>query len=109
MKLDERVDIFLIDEKRLPKEEETELDDDELNFEFFDGEVIEVDRLVAEQIFLSLPFKVLCSETCRGICPGCGVNLNLEPCRCKTDSKGSAFAKLESLKSKLPDAKIPED
>lgn len=38
--------------------------------------------LLREQIWVSLPMKPLCRPDCRGICPECGVNLNLEPCRC---------------------------
>lgn len=97
--LSEAVDIYLVANERMPRGEEKELDPDELLYEFFDGEVIEVDRLVAEQIFLALPVKVLCSEDCKGICPGCGANLNEEACGCKTDNTPSPFAKLKLIKT----------
>ena len=32
---------------------------------------------------LDMDTKTLCSEDCKGLCPGCGVNLNREACRCK--------------------------
>lgn len=99
--LDETVDVFLLEEQKAPREEETELEEDEMDYEFFDGEVIEVDELIAEQIFLALPFKILCSENCRGICPRCGVNLNDEPCRCEKKKEGSPFAKLEAIRDRL--------
>ncbi len=35
-----------------------------------------------EAALLALPLKRLCGEQCRGLCSGCGANLNLEPCRC---------------------------
>ena len=95
--VDEQVDIYLVIEQQMDRDDEKELEADELLYEFFDGEVIEVDRLVAEQIFLGLPVKVLCSEGCRGICPGCGVNLNEEACRCKADNSGAPFAKLRLI------------
>lgn len=100
--LDETVDLFLVEEQKAPQDEEIEFDDEDLDFEFFDGETIEIDQLVAEQIFLGLPFKALCSEDCRGICPRCGVNLNDEECRCAADRKSSAFSQLEAIKSQLP-------
>lgn len=97
--MDERVDIYLVTQEQTPRDDEKELEPDELLYEFFDGEVIEVDRLVAEQIFLALPVKLLCSDDCRGICPGCGANLNEEACRCKADDGSrSPFAKLRLLK-----------
>lgn len=100
--MDETVDVFLLEEEKAPQEEELELEGEELDFEFFDGQIIEIDQLVAEQIFLALPFKVLCSEDCRGICPRCGVNLNDEECRCATEKEPSAFSRLEAIKSRLP-------
>jgi uncharacterized protein len=102
--LDEPVDIFLVANDRIPREEQKELEPDELLYEFFDGEVIEVDRLVAEQIFLALPVKVLCSEDCKGICPGCGANLNEEACRCRTADRRSPFAKLRLVKTGMPES-----
>jgi uncharacterized protein len=102
--LSEDVDIYLIEEDRTPEEDEKELDLEEPAYEFFDGEVIEIDQLIAEQIFLALPVKVLCAEDCRGICPNCGANLNEETCQCKADNRQSPFAKLESFKRQLPDS-----
>ncbi len=100
--LDETVDVFLVEERQVPEDEEMDLDEEELEYEFFDGEIIEIDLLVAEQIFLSLPFKVLCSENCRGLCAGCGANLNDEPCSCEKDRGDSPFAKLRSIEGRLP-------
>lgn len=102
--LNETVDVFLIEGEQTPEEEETDLEVDELDYEFFDGEIIEIDNLVAEQVFLALPYKVLCSETCKGLCQRCGANLNDEPCTCKKDNRGSIFAKLQSLRDRLPGA-----
>ncbi|MFP5212153.1 MAG: YceD family protein [Acidobacteriota bacterium] len=101
--LDEQVDVYLIEERDAPQEDETELEAEEMEYEFFDGEIIDVDQLVVEQIFLALPYKVLCSEDCKGICAGCGANLNDEPCRCSKDAKGSPFAGLSAIKDKLPE------
>ncbi len=102
--LNEPVDIYLFEKDRLPEAEETEVEPEELIYEFFDGEVIEIDQLVAEQIFLTLPVKLLCSEECKGLCPRCGANLNEETCRCKDDSGPSVFEKLKSLKPDLPES-----
>ncbi|NLJ28827.1 MAG: DUF177 domain-containing protein [Deltaproteobacteria bacterium] len=101
LSLNEPIDLFLFSEEKAPQEDEIELEAEDLDYSYFDGEVIDIDLLIAEQIFLALPFKVLCSENCRGLCPGCGVNLNEEPCRCKK-SKETPFSKLEEIKARLP-------
>ncbi len=49
---------------------------------FFRGEGVELDEVVREQVLLALPMRAICSEDCKGLCPQCGVNLNLETCSC---------------------------
>lgn len=99
--LNEEVDTLLLTEQT-GEEEEVELEAEDLEYDFFDGEVIEIDQLVAEQIFLALPYKVLCSEMCRGLCPQCGTNLNEASCNCANETKNSPFATLEKIKKQLP-------
>ncbi len=38
----------------------------------------------------------LCSEECKGLCPGCGINLNKAKCNCKDDN---IDPRLEALKN----------
>ena len=49
-----------------------------------DGE-LELDELMREVFLLEMDTKNLCSPDCRGLCPGCGVDLNVEPCCCKRE------------------------
>lgn len=46
--------------------------------------LVDLTDMVNEKLLLSFPYSVLCEEGCKGICPGCGVNLNREECKCKT-------------------------
>jgi DUF177 domain-containing protein len=43
---------------------------------------LDLSGLAAEQVYLTLPMKPLCADDCRGLCPGCGCNLNTESCHC---------------------------
>ncbi len=45
--------------------------------------VIDVDSKIKEIVIMNFPMKILCSSQCKGICQGCGVNLNQEECKCK--------------------------
>ncbi|MEJ5301044.1 MAG: DUF177 domain-containing protein [Thermodesulforhabdaceae bacterium] len=87
----------------LVEDEEVELENERLEEEFFDGEEIDVDLIIAEEIFLSLPQVLLCSENCKGLCPQCGANLNRESCTCRKMSS-SPFAVLLQRKNLLPAA-----
>ncbi len=81
-------------------EEEIELDREDLDQEFFDGVEIDVDLIVAEEIFLSLPQVMLCSENCKGLCPLCGTNRNINECNCSLMAN-SPFAALLNMKKSL--------
>jgi len=44
---------------------------------------LDLTPLLREQSWLSIPLKPLCSPDCKGLCPQCGANLNLESCTCQ--------------------------
>lgn len=67
-------------------------DDDYIEVPDFE---LELDDLVVSDILLDLPGKYLCSETCKGLCPDCGCNLNTTECSCR---KGNIDPRLEILK-----------
>ena len=46
---------------------------------------LELDALMQEVFLLEMDTKNLCDQDCRGLCPGCGADLNHEPCRCKKE------------------------
>jgi uncharacterized protein len=62
--------------------------------------VIDVEDILREQALLAVPLKKLCSEDCRGLCAGCGVVLNSEPCRCQPDHSTSPFAVLRKMRTR---------
>ena len=57
---------------------------------------MDLEDLARTAFILDMDTVVLCSPHCKGLCPGCGVNLNREKCRCKkqVDPRLSALAKL---------------
>jgi len=85
----------------LTPEEEVQLTDRDLRFGFYRDEVIDIDALVREQIRLALPFRLLCREDCRGLCPQCGADLNQESCRCAPPPVDARWAALMELKRRM--------
>lgn len=58
---------------------------------------LELDELLRTDIILSLPTKFLCKPDCKGLCPRCGVNRNLQECDCDlrvTDPRLEALKQL---------------
>ncbi len=64
----------------------------------FQGEAIDFTDAVQEQFVLSLPYRPLCHEACKGLCARCGADLNQTTCTCGTGSVDSPFAVLKNLK-----------
>jgi uncharacterized protein len=80
-------------------EPQHELQEDDLNLAVFDGEAIELDDLVREEIMLALPGHVLCREDCKGLCPVCGIDRNRSTCECETARIDSRWEGLKDLQS----------
>ena len=78
--------------------EAAELTDEEMSVSVFDGEAIDVDEIVKEQILLAVPTRMLCREECKGICPECGIDRNSGECACVTDDVDPRWAALKNLK-----------
>ena len=81
-------------ETLLAQELADERSDDEIVL--LDGDEVDLDDVATTAFVLAMDSKNLCSEDCKGICPGCGVDLNVEPCRCKpeVDPRLAVLAKL---------------
>jgi len=81
-----------------PLAEERELNREDLESDFYEGEEINLTSFVQDQVLLTLPQKAVCREECRGLCPRCGKNLNREVCQCPTVLIDPRFQALKNLK-----------
>ena len=52
-------------------------------------ESIDLGEDIRQEMLLAFPTKILCKHDCRGICSGCGVDLNKEACVCTKAKKNS--------------------
>jgi len=96
--LTSEIDVTLFPETDIVQEEEIELVSEDLKASFFSGDEVDLSGLIREQIILNIPFKPLCREDCRGLCPQCGANLNEGDCGCRRDTGFSVFEMLRDLK-----------
>jgi uncharacterized protein len=63
------------------REEQDQLERDDYML-FHDGRRLDLRETVRELLLLELPITPLCREDCPGLCPKCGAELSLGPCRC---------------------------
>jgi len=94
--LDAGFDLYYRPASDVPEEEEVKIDAGEAEIGFYeDG--LELEDILREQVLLALPMQRVCSESCKGICPGCGQNRNETACDCKpaVDDRWGALRNLE--------------
>ena len=63
-------------------DQEVELERDDLETDYYQGEEIDLAPILQDQLLLAIPPKSVCREDCRGLCQRCGQNLNRGTCQC---------------------------
>jgi uncharacterized protein len=58
---------------------------------------LDLTPLIRELGWLAIPLKPVCSESCKGICPQCGAELNREQCDCERAAIDLRWAALQDL------------
>ncbi len=73
--------------------------DEDLEIGFYTNDEIDCGSVVEEFVMLGVPYSVVCTEGCKGLCPKCGSNLNSTQCGCTIESENmSPFAVLKQMK-----------
>ena len=47
-----------------------------------ENDAIDIKDAMISNIIVNLPIRYLCDKNCKGLCPSCGANLNIENCNC---------------------------
>ena len=82
-------------------DESSESDEDDERY--YDGESLDISEDVRRALVLEIPTWSLCSETCKGLCPECGTDLNTTECSCEMTDETSVHAS-NSLSAQLASA-----
>jgi uncharacterized protein len=98
MGVDEAFDVLYIPRGQSGDAGERQVEDDDLSTAFYSDNVIDLGQLMQEQCYLAVPMKPLCAESCRGLCPVCGTNLNTASCDCRQTWVDPRLAVLEQLR-----------
>lgn len=80
-----------------PDAHEVELKKEEMDIGYFEGDEIDLQPIIYEEILLVLPMMPLCKDDCQGICDICGKNRNNEVCACRHGSQTLLGEKLQSF------------
>ena len=65
-----------------------------------EGEQLNPEVLVRNELLINWPIRVLCKDDCKGICSRCGANLNVTACNCDTEQADPRMAAIRDIFSK---------
>jgi uncharacterized protein len=68
---------------------------------YYEGEGLLLEDVLREQTLLAVPLKVVCREDCKGLCPTCGKNRNVELCACAEATGDPRWEALKDIREKL--------
>ena len=92
---------YFILQRYAPDEQDKELVQDDLDISFLPEEGIELRDIVEEQMWLNIPMKPLCHDSCKGLCTICGADLNSGECGCDRSVGDPRFVVLKGFKPNL--------
>lgn len=68
---------------------------------YYQGGGVLLEDVLKEQVLLAVPLRAICREDCKGLCPHCGKNLNVEQCSCAEPIEDPRWAALKEIRGKL--------
>jgi uncharacterized protein len=89
IELDDKLRVTFMPPGEMPQDDDAasaegaEVAEEDLDTFPFDGERVDLEPVLREQFVLAVPFAPLCVETCKGLCPQCGIDLNTGTCACE--------------------------
>ncbi|HZD92976.1 MAG TPA: DUF177 domain-containing protein [Candidatus Sulfotelmatobacter sp.] len=83
------------------RSEEASISQAETEIGYYQGEGVLLEDVLKEQVLLALPAKQVCQANCKGLCPQCGKNLNVESCDCVATMPDPRWLALEDIRKKL--------
>lgn len=92
MSLDEKIDAILTQDDEL-----TEHEEEDIYLVSQSTREIDLGEPVRQALLLAIPFKKLCREGCKGLCPRCGANLNHALCSCSDEKRDPRWDALRNI------------
>ncbi|MGC9222854.1 MAG: YceD family protein [Terracidiphilus sp.] len=68
---------------------------------YYQEDSLLLEDVLREQVLLSLPARTLCKPDCKGLCPHCGANRNLQPCSCEEGTNDPRWKALIGLRNRI--------
>lgn len=64
---------------------------------FIEKNILDIDAFICNEVLAQWPMKVLCSDSCKGICKKCGKDLNEGSCDCEQEELDPRMAAIRDI------------
>ena len=68
---------------------------------YYQKDSLLLEDVLREQMLLSLPVRTLCKPDCKGLCPRCGENRNIQSCSCEEGPSDPRWEALAGLRNRI--------
>lgn len=99
--VDKAFDLRYYPAEQLETSGEDEIDEDASEVAYYESNRLELNEILREVVLLAMPMQLVCSDACKGICPTCGQNRNLQDCRCAAKTTDDRWSKLMAFRAEL--------
>lgn len=90
--------VFMPEGAGVPARQDMNITDEDIGAQYYLGEEIDLYEPVRDQLALSAPMRPLCKESCKGLCPVCGGDLNKIDCKCERGETDPRLVALKKIK-----------
>lgn len=99
--IDKEFDLVYMPAEEAAGGAENEVGEAGIEVGYYDGAGLPLNDVLREVVLLALPMQVVCSQSCKGICPECGGNRNLRDCDCHASAIDDRWSKLKNFRAEL--------
>jgi DUF177 domain-containing protein len=101
--VDKEVSLYYLKKSEKPDSEDLRLDENEVSY--FSGKILAPEKDIRDLLLVDLPDYPHCKESCLGLCPVCGANLNNGKCGCEKSVDIDIPKKAKNWKDNLKNLK----
>lgn len=99
--MDKTFDLLYCPSEQLEGGGEEEINEGDSEVAYYHGNRLDLSDILREVVLLAMPMQLVCSASCKGICPSCGQNRNLQECGCRAAAVDDRWSKLRTLRSEI--------
>jgi uncharacterized protein len=99
--IDKTFDLLYYPADQLEGGREEEIKEGDSEVAYYEGNRLQLSDVLREVVLLAMPMQLVCTESCKGICPSCGQNRNVQLCDCHAAAVDDRWSKLKTIRSEI--------